>query len=234
MKTTIIADSRGAGLQEHLNLIDGIGETIVLYYPGAKAVTAVKRALENVNMNGDLHQRLVILMVGICNATQKEKSTGNVSLSLQSEGQIVEEVYSALEKAYKILLEAGLEQISVATLTGLDLEDYNCKARKQMDEAEYQTYCESTKHHRADQSVLNNAIIQINRLITGLNRNNNVPTTWTGSVVHSYFRGTYHHYYRKLQDGCHPSVNTSQEWAKKIASTIRQLDIPHKLSSSKQ
>lgn len=228
-KTMVIADSRGAGLQKQLNRMLGEGRAEVFSYPGAGIVAAVESAMTDWE-HAKYQNELVVLMAGICDVTFKNRRTGALSINRLSEGQIVGKVFGEVLKAYERLIESGYRSISIATITGIDLEDYNNPNRRHMSADEYMEYCDKSKLHNKDQEVVNNAVLEVNRQITGLNRNNNMPTTWTASVVHSYFRGAYHHYYRKLKDGCHPTEETKEDWAKKIAATSRQISTRHQLS----
>ena len=126
-------------------------------------------------------------------------------------------------KAHTVLKNETRSSVSFATVTGLDLTDYNNKKRKYMTSEEYEDYCASRKTTHPDQELLNAAIITLNQKLVELNISNNAPTTWTAGAVHAYFKNCHHHYYRRLNDGCHPDQSTTDRWAKQIARTIRRL-----------
>ena len=54
-----------------------------------------------------------------------------------------------------------------------------------------------------------------------MNRTNEVPSTWTSTIVHSYYRKAHHHSYKKLADGCHLDEDTKKRWAKQIVKSIQ-------------
>ena len=129
----------------------------------------------------------------------------------------------ALKAAHDILDTLGDCKISIATLTGLDLAEYNLKARRHMNHVEYKDHNNNNRIRAREQEMLNEAIIEINKMITVINKKAGVPTTWLGTVVHSYYRKTHHHNYNKLIDGCHPNDDTKLKWAKLIAKSIKHI-----------
>ena len=229
LKTLVIADSRGVGLYQKIKQLNDEGEVDVSVNKGAGVEKAVGNAIESyAKCNSKV---LVIVMAGICDITVRDKNTGQTSLRSLSEGQMVDKAFLAITNAYQMLLTAGYINISVATITGIELDDYNSRKTKYLSQGEYMLYCTTGgKTTHPDQDMLNRTVLQLNRLITGLNRNNDMPTTWTASVVHSYFRNAYHHYYRKLYDGCHPRETTAVEWARRITATMGK--VAAKLSKS--
>lgn len=229
LKTLVITDSRGVGLYQKIKQLNDEGEIDVSVNKGAGVEKAVGNAIVSyAKCNSKV---LVIVMAGICDITVRDKNTGQTSLRSLSEGQMVDKAFLAITNAYQMLLTAGYINISVATITGIELDDYNSRKTKYLSQGEYTLYCTmGGKTTHPDQDLLNRTVLQLNRLITGLNRNNDMPTTWTASAVHSYFRSAYHHYYRKLYDGCHPRETTTVEWAKKVTMTMGK--VAAKLSKS--
>lgn len=155
-------------------------------------------------------------MTGICDLTRRDRDSKKTKLRHKEEEECVIGVIKGIEAAYEIINAMGQHKISIATLTGLDLADYNNQARKRMSEEEYSTYCKEVKRGHQDQETLNKAVIEINRRITALNRKHGVPTTWTSTIVHSYYRNTHHNNYKKLRDGCHPDEGTKVKWSKQL------------------
>ena len=89
---------------------------------------------------------------------------------------------------------------------------------------QYKVYA-NTKLLTGDQQLINGAIIRINKLIVKFNKINHSQTTWVAGLVHSYFKGSYHHYYKRLSDGCHPDHATKVAWAAQILRSVRRLSM---------
>ena len=102
-------------------------------------------------------------------------------------------VLSALQAACELLRASGVCHISVATVTGIDLADYNHQGRKRMNREQYTNYVENEKETHKNQSTLNESILVLNRKITALNKETSTVTTWMAGVVHSHFNKTAHH-----------------------------------------
>ena len=130
---------------------------------------------------------------------------------------------SAAREAIEIINGAIETKISFATLTWLDLPDYNNRSRRTMSVDRYRTYCATTKKIDATQNLLNKSIIAINRQLVALDKDNKIPTTWAVSRVHAYHNKSYHHYYGRLSDGCHTHPDTRQYRANQIIKTIKAI-----------
>ena len=171
-----------------------------------------------------MQPKIIIMMAGVCDITWKDRKNRTTRIRHEKVEETVEQVMSAARAAYEILETVGRHKISFATITGLDLADYNYRPRKYMSEVEYEEYINSTKVEDPHQKVLNNAVIEINRRITEMNKNNGVPSTWTSTTVHSYYRKIHHHNYKKLEDGCHPDQDTKDKWARQIVKSIQRIE----------
>lgn len=221
--TVVITDSRGKGIHSILSGISGVGQVAVMVHPGAGSELA---ALKSITKIKQIKPDLVILMTGICDLTWRHSTTGVTSLRHNILEDSVERVVSALSAARDLLLSLGEVTVSIATVTGIDLSDYNFPARKGMSPAQYSSYESYNKCVHEQQEVLDGSILVINRRITKLNLNMRVPTTWTAGVVHAHFNKKAHHYYRRLADGCHPDEETKSRWASQLAKTIRRIGLP--------
>lgn len=219
MAVMVLTDSRGRGLQHIIERLTEI-EVGVQVMSGAGSELAAIRALTQVR---EIKPALIILATGICDLTFRDTSTRKTSLRYSTVEECVEGVIGGIKAACEILEVMGKVKISVATLTGLDLVDYNCRYRKHMNEGEYENYCKERKRECKEQKILNEAIIEINRKITVINRNHGTPSTWLSTVVHSYYRKTHHHSYKRLQDGCHPGEATKLKWAKLIVKSLHHI-----------
>ena len=201
--------------------MDLIGNpTKVLTMSGNGSELAAIKAIKIVR---DLKPKLIIITTGICDLTWRDKNTKKTKLRYSTVEECVTGVLEALKAAHDILESLGNCKISIATITGLDLADYNLRDRKNMNEEEYKNYCKNDKTITKEQDTLNSAIVEINRMITVMNKKAGVPTTWLSTVVHTYYRKTHHHNYNKLSDGCHPNDMTKLKWAKLIAKSIQHI-----------
>lgn len=216
-KTIVITDSRGRGLQELLNARQDLGKVLILAHGGAGAEMAVLKSMKAIKQE---RPNLVILAAGVCDLTWRHSETKVTSLRNKELEGSVKQVITALQSACELLRVTGEYHVSVATVTGIDLADYNHPTRKRMNQEQYSHYVSTTKIIHKEQITLNEAINEINRRITSLNKEAGMPTTWTAGVVHSHFNKLTHHYYRRLTDGCHLDNNTKKGWVKQIAKTI--------------
>lgn len=221
MATLIIADSRGAGLQQLLQPQNIPGGTQVLVHRGAGFELSVTKSLKHISTN---KPDLVVLLTGICDLTWRNKTTRLTGLRHPTVEENVNHVIQAAKAAHDLLRSEGSFKITFATITGLDLADYHLARRKHMTMDQYRDYCRDDKIEHVDQCVLNRSILEINRRLTALNKDNSIPTVWVGGIVHAYFKNTHHHQYIKLNDGCHPSDKTKIAWAGQLRKSIQRIN----------
>ena len=219
MYTLVIADSRGRGMQSMLQEYNNIGRIRVDSHPGAGYQQAVSDSLKSIN---NTEPDLIVVMAGICNITYRSPRTKVTTVRFHTEAEIVEHALAAANEAQRAIKERTGARVSFATITGIDLTDYNNRSRSRMNEHEYNQYCAETKVADPYQDMLNAAVMAINRGLVEINIKEGTQTTWTAGAVHSYFKNTHHHYYRRLRDGCHPHPATARDWAKRIVKTIRR------------
>lgn len=215
----IIADSRGKGMQQHLDKHLPGESTKILSHSGAGYELAAIKSLKEIR---DHKPDIVIIMAGICDITWRDRHSKKTSLRYKNVRDNIDNAMGAAKAALDILGAAGEHKISFATVTGLNLTDYNNKARRHMLAEEYGQYA-LTKVDHIQQKDLDEVIIEVNRQLTAMNRDNGVPTTWTSTTVHSYYRKVHHHNYKKLMDGCHPNNETRERWAKQLAKSIMRI-----------
>lgn len=208
--TLIIADSRGKHLQQYLNVHEDIGTVRVLIFKGVGYCEAMSLSVDTIR---SFKPTLIIIMLGICDLTRRNKVTMHTWLRFDTVDGSVDYVIDQAHQSLAYLRRLGTYRISYATLTGLDLSSYNTGV---------QHLSPPKQALQQAQNTLNTSILEINRRIIELNKTTGLPTTWTASYVHDYFKHQYHHYYRRLSDGCHPTGKTVSYWANQIAKTIRQ------------
>lgn len=213
MTALVLADSRGRGLQELLAKLKPTFAIHVLTYPGAGSELAALKAVPHIKK---LSPSLVIVLSGICDLTWRNKSTKIVGLRHSTLADNVDHVMEAIRASYDVLKSQGVPLISFATITGADLADCNNPDRRQMNAVQYLEHCSCSKTIHPDQVTLNNSILTINKKIVIFNRKNSARTTWLAGLVHSYYKGKYHHCYIRLADGCHPDAKTKEAWAAQL------------------
>ena len=218
MFTLVISDSRGNGIQDLIKPIIDIGEVQVLQHRGAGYGKAIRDSLTIIDRR---NPDLVILMVGICDITTRDRSTKLTSIRNTNQDKLTNNVILALNQAVKELREHGCKLISIATIAGIELADYNNPDRRYMNPEQYEEYRRTTKTTDPNQEQIDTTILLLNKKIVSINRLSASPTTWIASAVHAYFKGAYHHYYKHLQDGCHATQRTKQYWANQIVRTIK-------------
>ena len=219
MSVLVVADSRGDGLQHILTSMNTAEKYRVLTYRGSGFELAALRAVPVIK---SIKPDLVIIFVGICDLTTRNKVTRLTRIKHPAVADNVKTVIEAAKASYTLLHSLGSHQISFATLTGIDLADYNHPGRKSMSEQEYKAYCIHKIMHK-DQKILNDSLLEINRQLTVINKHTATPTTWTGGVVHSYFKNTHHHHYNRLVDGCHPDEATKTKWAAQLVKSTNRI-----------
>ena len=209
MRTLIMADSRGARLMHALAAYEDMGDIRITVHKGAGFERVVTNSLSTLRA---FKPHLIVLFSGICDLTKRDRRSRVTTMIHEDMRAAVNGVTTALDRALSILNNEGYYEISVATLTGIDLRAYN-----------------NLPIHPRDpvQSVLNSAVVAINREIIDTNKSSRVPSTWAASMVHAYYRGSYHHLYRRLADGCHPTQATNKYWARMMTKTIKLMKRLH-------
>ena len=220
MKTLIIADSRGARLARHLNNTSNISDYVVTTHPGAGLIRATNASYNTMRAT---QPDIVIIMAGICDVTQKDPVTKEISPRYTDLDTAIDGIMGSIRQAHQDISKWGPPNVSFATLTGVDLTDVNNKERRHMSESEYHQYCADAKEIHPGQCLLNETILATNRAIIAFNESNRMPTTWLSEVIHPLSRGRHRFYYGHLRDGCHPTETTSKRWATQIIRAIRKI-----------
>ena len=216
----VIADSRGRGIQSVIrSRLEGLVRVHVIVHPGSGARLAVAKTLQLLR---ELEPDLVILLTGICDITTRNGRTKRIDLRHHTVHDLVSGATGAFRDACMLLRAEGTLKISVATITGVNLVDCNSECRRGISQDRYNDYVRA-RPICEDQKLLNEAIICINKEVVKFNKSNSSQTTWVAGLVHAYFKGAYHHYYKRLFDGCHPDESTKQAWAAQIIKSIMRL-----------
>lgn len=216
----VVTDSRGRGIQQYIDSCQTSTSINVISHPGAGFELAVLRSINQIRI---IKPHIIIVALGICDLTWKNKTTKLISLRHSTVTENVNHVVKAMKNVHDLLNDEGNFKISFATLTGLDLTDSNNPARRSMSEAQYKEYITLNKVIHGSQYILDGAILAINKRVTQFNRVNGIGTVWLAGLVHAYIKGSYHHYYRRLTDGCHLDDKTKHAWAKQIVKSINRI-----------
>ena len=219
MKLLVISDSRGRRLETLIKARCPPFETHVLVHPGAGIELAVLRSIPTLKC---YEPDLVLVFAGVCDLTWKNKVTKEIGLRHTDPHENTQQVMGALKSSHELLVTLGSFKVSYATLTGLDMADCNHRPRSHMNDYEYASYNATKTIHR-DQATLDTYITQINKLIVKYNRSIGSKTTWMAGLVHVYANKSYHHHYRRLGDGCHPTAKTAQAWADQVIKSTTRL-----------
>lgn len=220
MGTLVIADSRGKGLQQLVDKNEfGIQMTVVAHAGAGFELAAIK----SLQIITRAKPENIILALGICDITRREQRTKHTTLRYSKIDEAVQHVMGAIKSAYELIFTTHECKISIATITGIDLADYNYSPRRLMTAVQYEDYCNNTKIKDDRQDLLNLIVIEVNRQITALNKRHGIPTTWLSTAIHSYYRNTHHHKYGKLADGCHLSGEIMSKWAVQLIKSARRI-----------
>lgn len=225
MTTLVIADFRGRGLQTHLGDVENGSQhdTKVTVQSGAGYELAV---LKSHHIITQIKPSITIILAGICDLTSRNRNTKITKLRYDTVDENVQHVINAAKSAYEFTRTITPSKVAFATLTGIDLADYNHTPRTYMNSDDYKLYCITQKTEHEQQAILNMSVIEINRQLTLLNKTNSIHTIWTGGVVHLYTKRKHYHYYIKLQDGCYADEQSKAEWAKHITKAIKRIKLP--------
>lgn len=219
MSTLLITDSRGSGIQDHLTSLGHIN-TNTLVHRGAGFELSVLKSVTEIK-----HTRphLIVILAGVCDLTRRDRTLKTTHLRHNTVNENVNHVIGSAKSALDLIKALGNHRVTLATITGIDLADYNNPERSNMTADEYRYYCQNTKVMHTQQDILNTSVLEINRQITALNRSNSVPTIWTGGVVHTHSKRKTHHHYIRLFDGCHADSQTKKEWANQIHKALKRI-----------
>lgn len=222
MHTLVITDSRGTRLQEHLDKINKKDRIRVLYFKGAGYQRAAERALPVIKR---YRPKYIILLLGICDITNYDRSTKTVTLKTPTTAPTINRVMYELREACRLIGLFHTCPISCPTITGVDLADYNHRTPRiaDMDTTQYEHYTKNVKTTHPHQLIMNQIIEEVNKQIIAHNREASTPIIWTSKVVHPYNHHRYSNHYHKLLDGCHQRPEVTRQWAAMITKAVNRI-----------
>lgn len=181
----------------------------VLVYSGAGLYDSVHRA---VNIIRSEKWTQIYFLAGLCSLTYKDPKLRNVSIRTTATGISLErfrmELNQSLEFVSRIVGESNTNVKYVLTpITGIDLSLYNKGQTVGLAEVQ--------------QPILNNLIIETNKLIVQVNTVNDVNTPWVSRLIHKRNRDKICHLYHRLaSDGCHLTDELRRAWADILSDAV--------------
>ena len=159
----------------------------------------------------DFRYTCVYVMAGICRVTSKDQ--GLVYLPFDTKAELVNAVTWSIWTTLKELDDSFTTPIVLCTFPGVNLMKANNK---------------NAVGHHPQQTLLNDAMIEINEYIIDLNLSRGFTTPMLYSAIHRCHGkkkdGTkkYRHHYCRLQDRIHPAVSTLDFWKKRLEEDFAQ------------
>ena len=204
----ILADSRGRGLETLL--CDFPRHSIsVLVFPGA----GLHRLKEYAVSYFERHQAdQLYILAGICDITICDKKTKITTLR-STDSHTTLQNFDILAKSLLACIEDICPSLKIVLcpIIGIDLLRYN-----------HQQGCSPSLSGNVHppQKLLNDVVVEINRLVTSINERNRVVTPWLAREVHHRCKGRYRHYYQKLADGCHLTDDLRVTWSQVLIEAV--------------
>lgn len=203
----IIADSRGSGLQAEFDMMATQPFDVkVLSFKGKGILDAVQMAISKLIWWAP---KIIVILNGLCDLTQKDKASKRVSLRYQSVEEAVlnhtESMDHARHYLYVQLIESPC-QLVFAHVVGMDLMKYN-KENGQSDQ----------------QAMLDESITAINIAVNRFNEQHDAVAPWLARDIHRNVGGRKITRYQKLsEDGVHLTEVIKEKWAVEILSALRK------------
>lgn len=204
IKILIIADSHGRRLEHELDRVFEYEDYKLIWRSGLSLRSVTDFATDTV-INYRPH--LVYVMVGICDVTYLiSRNPHSVALRHPTVQATVNHYMHGIDRAHQGIyalhnIVGHPIMIIFPTLTGMDIRRYN-------------GYPQNL--HSPQQTTLNQAVININRHVTAMNRSMGISTPFLSTPVHPRCRHRYRFVYSRLVYGCHPSDDLCALWANRI------------------
>lgn len=213
IKILIIADSRGRRLGHELDRTFEYVDFKFIWRSGLTLRSVTDFAADTIL---EYKPHMIYVLVGICDVTYLiSRNPPSVALRYPSVQATVSYYMHGIDRAHQGIyslhnLVGHQIMVIFPTLTGMDIRRYNAYPRDLIS---------------PQQVTLNQAVININRLITAMNRSMGIFTPFLATPVHPRCRRRYRFAYDRLVDGCHPSDHLCYLWANKLfANALRNVD----------
>lgn len=200
----IIADSRGRLLKNELDKYFGDISNRLYWKSGLKLTETFDHIAPIVR---NIRPKLIYLINGICDVTYiRTREPWTIAMRQPNVDNTVYNYMSAMDLAHSQLFslheQLGYKpMVLFSTLTGVDFTTYN-------------NYPEDLIS--PEQALLNRAVQVINRNIIRLHKSMSLYPPILASAVHMRCRKRYRMAKSKLVDGCHPSLELANTWARRL------------------
>lgn len=198
----IVGDSRVRNLYRHLDNTTLNFRFHVECLPGAKLDRIMLKALTNLSYFDNVD--MVILLGGINNITRVRRTPlWHATLRYRDCSEICDSVIQEYYRITDRIMAVSDVPVVIATLAGMNLAAYAPRLEHRLTPL---------------QGILDEAIVEINRRIRGLNRLRNLNTPDLAYPVHRCVGrgGRYYAHYSFLYDGLHPGSTLLDKWATKL------------------
>ena len=178
----VVTDSRSGDIRNFLDDWEDIDLDIV-HAPS----TGIEAAIEVlITQRRDATPNLVLVMNGICDVLVKNKTTHKYFMMHETVKEVVD-YYEKQVKRGQELLEIFYDESKwiFNSLTGADICDYNNPIRPHLSDVELAEY-HQTKIPDPLQGVMDLAVLEINRKVVNVNKNNRVFTPYTATFMHRH------------------------------------------------
>lgn len=198
----VISDSRGRHLQEYLPT----NRIKVLFYSGASLEGMIRSAKSFCSISPP---KYVLVLGGICNMTQKNRRTGEISLRFSHEDALLQHMKDVFTSAWDLArLSFPSSKITFSGLCGADLNRSN-----------------GLDGYHPLQPVIDNVISHLNQYIVELNFRFGAYQPKLTSKVHKRSKNHgFRNQYRLLEDGIHPGPIVLKDWSKNIFNLFKLLE----------
>ena len=206
----VIGDSRISGLQYYINRANTGTIPIHVLSCSGKGIQELTSIIESQTKNHPYAR--VILAGGICDCTQRNEDSRNISdkfiFNFDSSTELIDHLYTLFKDSSRDLSRNRPNvKVSYSELIGMDMERSLYTRNPTLEQ----------------QIILNNSIMDINTKIVSINEENNVPTPWIVKRVHIIRKNGVHHQYERLSDGIHWDDNLKSICAQKFVDVIYKM-----------
>lgn len=206
-KVVIVADSRGKGLQQDLDLLNSEGSINikVLVKKGRGIAELIRDTSKDLIW---MAPSQIYVLAGICDITALDRENMTVSLQEDTIETLVGKVEGSMDAARHhlsiMLIEKPYKLIFCPTV-GMDMAKYN-----------------RIEDRHTQQDLLDEMVVCMNHTIIAFNKTNKVLTPWINKDIHHNKKGGRKttRYYKLADDGLHLSDEIREKWASTLYDAI--------------
>ena len=150
----------------------------------------------------DFKYDMIILLGGVNHLTMLSKNKTVIPI-FNDVPNLVENLTDNLTWFKNAISHFG-HSLVICQLTGIDLNRYN----------------HTTGQFSAQQNVLNEGVVLVNRVIVNMNEESGLVGPWLQNTIHALHKGRRIHKYLRFRDGLHPDAATMTLWSRLIVKSI--------------